>query len=132
MKSIAVAAVLVIPLAGCVSTHITKATGISDKNICIIDNPEVPVDFRAAFERQIRAKGYQTRIIRSDETCATTTTYEASYGFHWGVYLAAARLKVFSNGREVGQAVYRAPRADMTKHGRVEGKIEALVSQLLP
>jgi hypothetical protein len=132
MKLTLLATALVVSLSGCVSTQVIKATGLSDKTLCIVDNPAVRVDFRDAYERQVQAKGYQTKIVPTNAACPTTSTYQASYGFHWGMYLASAQLTVYSNGKEVGKAIYKAPYADPAKHGRVEGKIETLVAQLLP
>ena len=129
---LAAAAVLVWLLTGCVSKQIVQATGITDKTVCIVDNPSVRPEFRDAYERQIRAKGYETKIVADVASCLTTTTYRATYGFHWGAYLSSAQLTVFSSGKEIGKAIYKAPYADPSKHGRVEGKIETLVSQLLP
>ncbi len=132
MKPILIIATLVLPLAGCVSMQVIKATSISDKTVCIVDNPAVRVEFRDAYERQVQAKGYETKIVDTNVACPTTSTYTASYGFHWGVYLASAQLTIYRNGKEIGKATYHAPYASPEKHGRVEGKIEALVTQLLP
>lgn len=104
---------------------------MADKTICIVDNKRVRVDFRDAYERQLQAKGYATKVIAGGETCPTTSTYEATYGFHWGAYLATARLTIYKDGVEAGRATYKAPYASPEKHGRVEGKVEALVAQLL-
>ncbi|HKY01094.1 MAG TPA: Sbal_3080 family lipoprotein [Burkholderiales bacterium] len=132
MKPILIVIALSLVLSGCVSTQVMKAASISDKTVCIIDNPAVRVDFRDAYERQVRAKGYETKIVNTNSACPTTSTYEASYGFHWGTYLATAQLTIYSNGKEIGKATYDAPYASPEKHGRVEGKIEALVAELLP
>ncbi len=117
---------------GCVSMHATKAAKLSGKTICVIDNPQVKPEFRDAYERQIRVKGYETKVVPDGKDCPITTTYLATYGFHWGVYLATAELKVFEQGVEVAKADYNAPFASPEKHGRVEGKIERMVAQLLP
>lgn len=132
MKTISIVAIFVLCLAGCVSTQVTKAPRIPDKTVCIVDNPAVRVAFRDAYERQVRAKGYETKIVASNTDCPTTSTYTASYGFHWGVYLASAHLTIYSNGRQIGDATYHAPYVSPAKHGHVEGKIEALVAQLFP
>ena len=132
MKLFLAVVALVLPLAGCISTKVTKATSIPDKTICIVDNPAVRTDFRDAYERQLRAKGYETKIVDANATCPVTSTYTANYGFHWGVYLATARLTISSNGKQIGEANYHAPYGSPAKHGRVEGKIETLVTQLLP
>jgi hypothetical protein len=119
-------------LIGCVSLDATKAVNINDKEICIIKNHIVRQSFLDAYERRIQEKGYKTKIINDASDCRTTSTYAATYGEHLGVYLSTAELKIFSSGTLIGQARYRAPRASPEKHGRVEGKIESMVEQLLP
>jgi hypothetical protein len=119
-------------LSGCVSVNVTKAASISEKTICIVDNPGSEFAFRGAYERQIRAKGYATKIVKDRNDCPVSTTYKATYGMHWGVYLASAELKLFDQGAEVGSAVYEAPYASPEKHGRIEAKIEALLAKMLP
>jgi len=132
MKFILATACLIFPLTACTSLHTTKAEHLADKVVCIVNNPSVETVFRDAYERQIRAKGYDTKIIAKGEACSTTSTYEATYGFHWGVYLASAELKIFYQGVEVGKSIYHAPYVSPAKHGRVEGKIEKMIDELLP
>ena len=119
-------------LTGCVSLDATKAVYIDGKEICIIENPDVRPAFLTAYERRLQEKGYKTQIIKDALACQTTSTYTATYGEHWGVYLARAELKIFNNGTLIGQARYRAPHASPEKHGRVESKIESMVELLLP
>ena len=132
MKFASLALAVPLLLSGCVSLKATKATSIAGNPICIIDNPEVNTDFRAAYENQLHSKGYATKIIADGTTCVITSTYKAAYGFHWGMYLASAEIKIFNQGIEIGNAVYSAPFASPAKHGRVEGKIEAMVAKMLP
>jgi len=132
MKIALLSVSLSIVLVGCVSLDATKATGLSGKEICLIDNPDVRQDFRDAYERRIQAKGYKTQIIKEASACQITSTYTATYGNHWGLYLATSDLKIFNGGVLIGQAHYKAPYASPEKHGRVENKIESMVDQLLP
>ena len=123
---------LAVAVCACTSLSATKATNLAGKEICIVDNPSVRQVFRQAYENQIRAKGYDTKVVADKVACPLTTTYEASYGFHWGVYLSSADLKLFNQGTEVGSATYKAPFASPEKHGRVEDKIAAMVAKMLP
>jgi len=132
MKVTSLALVVPLLLSACVSLTATKATSIAGNQICIIDNPEMNNDFRVAYENQLHSKGYATKIITDSAMCVITSTYKAAYGFHWGMYLASAEIKIFSKGTEIGNAVYRAPFASPAKHGRVEGKIEAMIAKMLP
>jgi len=119
-------------LIGCVSIDVKRASTLDSKEICIVDNPNVRQDFRDAYERRIQTKGYKTKITNEASTCQITTTYTATYGNHWGLYLATSELKIFNRGKLIGQANYKAPYASPEKHGRVENKIESMVIQLLP
>ncbi|MBI3897147.1 MAG: hypothetical protein HY308_02490 [Gammaproteobacteria bacterium] len=132
MKNTLLSFCLSIILIGCVSIDATKAVGLSGKEICIIDNPNVRQDLRGAYERRIQAKGYKTQIIKEASACPITSTYTATYGNHWGLYLATSELKIFNGGALIGQVRYKAPYASPEKHGRVENKIESMVDQLLP
>ncbi len=121
-------------LSGCVSSNVKNVKGLTgNEEICIVENKAVRHDFLKAYQRQINQKGYKTQIIEPTEssTCVYTTTYSATYGFHWGMYLATAKLKVFNGADLVGKATYQAPFASPAKHGRVEGKINILVDELL-
>jgi hypothetical protein len=120
-------------LSGCVRLNATKADKLSGNEICIVNNPEVRAVFRDAYERAIRAKGYQTRIVEKISDCPITTTYTAVYRYDWGMYLSISNLTIYENGVLVGEARYKAPRASpITKHGRVENKIKEMVDELLP
>jgi hypothetical protein len=123
---------LPIAISGCISLNTTKVTNIASKEICIVDNPEVWQDFRDAYERRIQAKGYKTQIVKEAAACQVTTTYAATYGVHWGLFLATAELKVFNGDVQIGQASYKAPWGSPLKHGSFENKIESMVDQLLP
>ncbi|HEX5056373.1 MAG TPA: hypothetical protein VFX02_07725 [Gammaproteobacteria bacterium] len=133
MKKTILGLCMVIAATGCgVKMDITKANGISGTEICIVDNKSVKQDFRDAYERQIQQRGYTTKIVEAIDACPTATTYTATYGMHWGVYLATSILKIYSSGKEIGEARYEAPFSSPQKHGRVEDKIKAMVVKLLP
>lgn len=118
-------------LAGCVSQSINKVSGISKgEEICVVRNPAVSQDFFDAYSNTLRNVGLVPRPVESAGTCDLYTTYSAQFGMHWGLYLARARLEVFKDGESIGSATYKAPRADPTKHGKVEGKIQKLVDDL--
>jgi len=122
-------------LYGCVSMNVKKVSDLKgNEEICIVDAPSVRQAFRDAYERRIIENGYQTRIItdKNDPSCELTTTYFATYGVHWGLFLATAKLKVFRGAKLVGEASYHAPWASPAKHGRVEPKIGSMVNELLP
>ncbi|MES9905152.1 MAG: Sbal_3080 family lipoprotein [Sedimenticola sp.] len=125
---------LVVILSGCTSLDVTSAKNIDGNEICVINNVSVKKDFTDAYIRQINENGYKSRLIDESEKngCIITSTYAATYGFHWGVYLKTAELNVFNKNELLGKASYKAPYASPEKHGRVENKIDAMVDKLLP
>jgi len=129
---LALGAISTTVVAGCASTQITKVAQVGSEEICIVDNPNDRQAFRDAYERTIRAKGYKTRVVNDAKACQVITTYSSSLGYSgWGAYLSDADLKVFSGDKLIGQAKYHAKKVP-TSNGRVEGKIETLVDQMLP
>jgi hypothetical protein len=129
---LALGAISTTVVTGCASTQVTKAAQVGSEEICIVDNPNDRQAFRDAYERTIRAKGYKSRVVNDAKACQVITTYSSRLGYSgWGAYLADADLKVFSGDKLLGQAKYHAPKVP-TSHGSVEGKIAALVDQMLP
>lgn len=127
-------AITLMLVSSCTSLKTNRVANINNAEICVINNLNIKSDFTAAYVRQIINNGYKARLVNEAEAsdCLITSTYTAKFGFHWGVYLAIANFKVFKNGELIGDANYRAPRMDVTKHGRVEGKIDTIVNELLP
>jgi hypothetical protein len=125
--------IMILAIAGCVSQHVSKAVGVSSGDtICVVTNPSVRQAFHDAYILSLEKHGFKTRSVDPSETniCPFTSEYTARYGMHWGLYLAVADLKIIQDGVLIGRAQYRAPRADMTKHGRVQGKVDGLVKEM--
>jgi len=132
VKIILITAMLV-SLSACVSLNVSRVTSLNgNEEICIEENPAVRQAFLDAYVRRIENIGYKTRVIKSgsESNCAVTSTYTANYGIHWGLYLARAQLNIYKNSELIGTAEYRAPFMSPGKHGRIEGKIAKMVSQL--
>lgn len=109
----------------------TMAAGVDGQEICIIGNTYVDQDFRDAFERRIRAKGYATRIVAAKSDCLITTDYGASFRSNgWGRYLYAALFQVYRNGEQIALARYKGSRHGF--NGKVEDVIGKMVDVLLP
>jgi aspartyl/asparaginyl beta-hydroxylase (cupin superfamily) len=110
----------------------TKAGGILGQEICIVDNSYTAADFRDAYERRIRAKGYTTRLVQEKTACPVTTTLVATYGrTAWGRYLQTAMFTVLRDGEEIAVVRYRGSRHKPFK-GTVEGVIGEMVDVLYP
>jgi len=125
---------LIFIFSGCTSMDVKSAKNIENTEICVINNELINPDFTAAYLRQIKSNGYRAKVINASEAnnCEFTSTYTATYGNHWGLYLATAQLKILHKGKVIGEANYKVPYVSPAKHGRVEGKINDMVDQLLP
>jgi hypothetical protein len=110
----------------------TKADGIGGQEICIVENSYTAADFRAAYERRIRAKGFSTRSVADRSACPITTTFVATYGkTGWGRYLQTAMFTILRDGEEIAVVRYRGSRHTPFK-GKVEDVIGEMVEVLLP
>ena len=110
----------------------TKAAGILGQEICIVDNSYTAADFRDAYERRVRAKGYTTRLVQEKTACPVTTTFVATYGkTGWGRYLQTAMFTVWRDGEEIAVVRYRGSRHTPFK-GKVEDVIGEMVAVLFP
>jgi hypothetical protein len=128
---LAIALAALIPVTGFAAIEGTRAEGVKGQEICIIDNAYTGVDFRDAFDRQLRAKGYATRIIHDKAECPITSTFVASYTHGaWGRKLKYAMLTILRAGEEIAVVRYK-PSGGPFK-GTVESVIGEMVAVLLP
>jgi len=123
--------IMFIFMSGCVSRSINKVSGIiTNTEICVVRNHSVSLDFFNAYSNTLENNGYVTREVEHPNECPVYTTYTAQFGNHWGLYLARASFIIYKDGVPVGSATYKAPRFDITKHGRIEAKIQTLVNKM--
>ncbi len=134
MKKIVLIISFVLSISGCTSLNVQSAKNIGESEICVIENKSINPDFTTAYLRQIKSNGYKAKLISRENksACEFTSTYTATYGQHWGVYLATSELTIYKNNNVIGRAKYKAPYASPAKHGRVEDKIDEMVNELLP
>ena len=119
------------PTLAAADVHGTMARGVEGQEICIISNTYVAQDFRDAYERRIRAKGYATRIVTAKTDCPVTVDYAASFRSNgWGRYMNAALLQVYRDGEPIALAQYKGSRHGF--HGSVEDVIGKMIDVLLP
>ena len=138
VKMLGTAACAVSVLAGCaIQQTVTPVARVEGRQICIISNPAVRAGFVQAYERSLVNKGYTVRQLppaAATSDCPVTSTYTANWRWDLAMYMAYAEIKVFSNGRAIGEAKYDSLRggANMNKFISAESKIDELVNQLFP
>lgn len=123
---------ILVPQIGRADIEGTRAAGIWGQEICIVDNTYTGADFRDAYERQVRARGYTTRVVQDKTACPVTTAFVASYArTAWGRYLRNSMLTVMRDGEEIAVVRYQGSRGKPFK-GSVESVIGEMVAVLYP
>jgi hypothetical protein len=125
-------------ISGCSIRQTVRPVELTDnKEVCIIENPAVKNGFIESYQRVLQGKGYVVRklpVTSSIIDCPITSTYSASWRWDLALYMVFAEIKVYREGRSVGDAIYDAHRgsANMAKFINADSKITELVSQLFP
>jgi hypothetical protein len=127
---------LVPVLAGCAIHQTVKPVeGLASREVCIIENPAVRAGFVESYKRSLAAKGYAVRQLPASAAitqCPVTSTYTANWRWDMALYMAYADIRVYSDGKPAGNAVYDSQRggANMNKFIDADRKIDELVNQL--
>jgi hypothetical protein len=108
-KSLGVLAIT-IALTGCsIKQTVNPVESFTEKEICLIENPNVKAGF-------------------------ITSTYNATWRWDMALYMALADIKVYNNGKPIGEANYdsQSGGANMGKFINADKKIAELVNKLFP
>ncbi len=125
-------------LTGCAIRQTVQPVGkLDEREVCLIANPSVKAGFFEAYRKSLVSKGYQVRQLPENASvveCAITSTYNAHWRWDLALYMAYAEIRVFSGGRQVGEAKYNSTRGGLNlgKFIDAEKKIHELVDQLFP
>lgn len=136
-KSWAVITVVLVSTGCAIHQTVKPVDRFDDKQVCIIENSAVKGGFVDAYQRTLIAKGYTVRLLPASASlieCAITSTYVGNWRWDLALYLAYAEIKVYANGKPIGEAKYDSLRggANMNKFIDAEKKIVELVNQLFP
>ena len=125
-------------LFGCTITQeVDPITAPPTSEVCIIENPAVRKGFLETYESALAQRGYRVRLLSKGaylDGCVVTSTYVARWSWDLGLYMSYARIMVFTNGQQVGEALYdaRSGSGSMRKFIDAEPKIRELVDELFP
>lgn len=125
-------------LPGCaIHQSVKPVERFSDKQVCVIENLSVKAGFIEAYKRALTEKGYVVKQLPSSASiieCNITSTYSANWRWDLALYMAFAEIKVYNNGKPVGEAKYDSQRGggNMGKFIDADKKIRELVNQLFP
>lgn len=125
-------------LTGCAITqNVTPVSRPLQREICVIENPDVRPGFLTAYSGALTEKGLQPRTVERTSplnVCPLTSRYIANWRWDMALYMAFAELTVYENGAEIGKATYDSMRggANFGKFIDADKKVKELVDQLFP
>lgn len=137
-KKIALAALIPVVITGCAIHQTVRPVGVVDsREICVIEAPAVKEGFLDSYMGALRNKGFTVRKLAPTASlieCRITSTYTANWRWDLATYMAYAEIKIYDNGKPVGEAKYDALRGggNMEKFIKADKKIAELVDQLFP
>jgi len=110
---------------------------LEEKKVCIIENKAVKKGFLVAYKKALEEKKYKVEVLDKNtslNSCKVSSEYTANWSWDLVVYMEFAEIKVFTDGKIVGEAVYdsRGGSATMSKFIDAETKVKELVGELFP
>lgn len=110
---------------------------VARSEVCIIENPDVRPGFLTEYRRVLTERGYTVKMLpagASVNDCATVSTYIGRWSWDLTIYMSYARILVFHDSNQSGEAVYDATKGGgrLDKFVDAEPKIRELVEQLFP
>ncbi len=140
MSSRSLVALAVATLSGCSITQEVTPSGLDQRaqELCLVRNSEVVQDgFHDVYQRVLEKNGFKVRWLPDKSpvtSCPLVGTYEVIYRWDLAIYLARADLRIFSDGKEAGRAVYDSLSggANLGKFIQTEPKLTELIDQLFP
>lgn len=130
-------AALILALSGCaIDQRIERSESFSEKEICVVENPDVQSSFLEAYERVLLKRAYSVRRLPATSNlreCPITSTYTANWSWDIFLYMSYANIRIFKTGREIGSATYDSTHSggNFGKFISAESKINELTEKLL-
>ena len=128
---------LVILLTGCaIEQRVERSESFAEKEICVIENPDVPASFLEAYERALLKRGYSVRRMASSSTlraCPITSTYTGNWSWDILLYMSYANLRLYKVGREIASVTYDSTQGghNFGKFINADSKIDEMTNQLV-
>ncbi|MDT3718383.1 Sbal_3080 family lipoprotein [Pseudomonas oryzihabitans] len=114
-----------------------ELSAASSSEICTIPAVGLRSGFNTTYVNALQQKGFKVRPLSAGSNpgeCELSTTYTATWGWDLALYMKFADIRVFQNGRQIGQAVYdsRWGSGRPDKFINAENKINQLADELFP
>jgi len=131
---------LLLILCGCTITQTARPVpfhAADAKEMCVIEDPRVDETFLPAYKAALERKGFSVKVLQAGspiQSCPLTSTYYARWSWDFVPYMSLAKIVVYRDGKEEGDAVYDAPKAGWALTFRIyestQSKIDTMVDQL--
>ena len=137
-KGVAASVLVLALIQGCsIKQNVEPVGQVPEKEVCIIENPDVKRGFLEAYQQALRGRSCEPRVLPVGSglaSCPTVSTYEARWSWDLAVYMVYARIEVYQDAVSVGEATYDATAGGgrMDKFINAGEKVNELVSQLYP
>jgi len=127
---------------GCTITQTGNPVARRDadpREMCVVQDPHVNDTFLPAYAAALGGKGFSTKLLEPGApltACPLTSTYYARWSWDFVAYMSHAKIVVYRDGAEVGNALYDAPKAGWGMTTRIyestESKVATMVDHLFP
>ena len=127
---------------GCTITQTARPVALhatDSREVCVIEDPRVDETFSPAYRAALERKGFSVKVLQPAspvQSCPLTSTYYARWSWDFVPYMSLAKIVIYRDGKEEGDAVYDAPKAGWSLTFRIyestSSKIDTMVDQLFP
>lgn len=125
-------------LSGCtIKQEIKNFNEVESKEVCILKNDTVREFFLESYVQALENKLYKVKVVETVEEmdfCSLKSTYSGNWRYELGVYLVYAKINVFKDNVQIGEAVYDSSGGigNYKKFISADKKINELVDKLYP
>jgi hypothetical protein len=112
---------------------------VAPKRWCVVEAPQVNETFLPAYRGALERRGFSVEVLSPSSAvtaCPLTSTYYARWSWDFVTYMSHAKIVVYRDGIEAGDALYDAPKAGVSLTTRIyeptESKVATMVDQLFP
>jgi len=126
----------------CTITQTGRPVSFEDggaKTMCVVEAPQVNETFLPAYRGALERRGFSVEVLSPSSAvtaCPLTSTYYARWSWDFVTYMSHAKIVVYRDGIEAGDALYDAPKAGVSLTTRIyeptESKVATMVDQLFP
>lgn len=129
-------------LCGCTITQTARPVSLPEGEpsaMCVVEDPRVDETFLPAYKEALQRKGFSVTVLQPGSgvgSCPLTSTYYARWSWDFVPYMSLAKVVVYRDGAEIGDAIYDAPKAGTSITFRIyestSSKVATMVDQLFP